>query len=69
MTKSESGWSPAAMWSETWHNDFHGAEIFAAGYIMGTLDLFSKLTLIAGLRYELYNMKYTANYTYVTHGV
>ena len=69
MTQSETGWEPAAMYSETWHNDFHGAEIFAAGYLMGTFDLFSKLTLIAGLRYELYNMNYTANFTYVTHGV
>ena len=69
MTQSMTGWSPAALWSETWHNDFSGAEIFSAGYLMGTFDLFSKLTLIAGFRYEFYNMDYKANFTYVTHGV
>ena len=69
MTASEKGWTPISKWSETWHNDFRGAEIFSAGYLMGTFDLFSRLTLIAGLRYEFYNMNYAANFTYVTHGV
>ena len=69
LTQAMTGWTPPELWSETWHNDFNGAEIFSAGYLMGTFDLFSRLTLITGLRYEFYNMKYKANFTYVTHGV
>ncbi|HTX20008.1 MAG TPA: TonB-dependent receptor [Bacteroidota bacterium] len=69
MNASRPGWSTGPLWSETFHNDFNGAEIFSAGYLMGTFDLFSRLTLITGLRYEFYNMNYDANFTYVTHGV
>jgi TonB-dependent receptor len=63
------GWQPALKQNETYHNDFSGAEEFAAGYLMGTFDLFSRLTLIGGARYEFYNMKYNANFTYTTHNV
>ena len=69
MTQASKGWSATRQGSETWHNDFNGAEIFSAGYFMGTFDLFSRLTVIAGLRYEYYNMKYKANFTYITGGV
>ncbi|HTX20007.1 MAG TPA: TonB-dependent receptor [Bacteroidota bacterium] len=69
MTQSEKGWSTGISGGETWHNDFNGSEAFSAGYVMGTFDLFSRLTLIAGLRYEFYNMNYNANFTYVTGGV
>ena len=69
MVQAQKGWSAGRQGSETWRNDFDGAEIFSAGYLMGTFDLFSRLTLIAGIRYELYNMKYKANFTYITGGV
>ena len=69
MLQAKKGWSAGRQGSETWHNDFNGAEIFSAGYLMGTFNMFSKLTLIAGIRYEFYNMKYNANFTYITGGV
>lgn len=69
FAQSMLGWRPKQKWSETWENDFNGSEQYAAGYIMGTFDIFSKLTLITGLRYEFFNMKYDANFTYVTHNV
>ncbi|OGU53819.1 MAG: hypothetical protein A2080_02770 [Ignavibacteria bacterium GWC2_36_12] len=50
-------------------NDFHGAEIFSAGYLMGTFSIGPRVTLIAGTRYEHYNMDYKATNFLQTHGV
>ena len=50
-------------------NDFNGAEIFAAGYLMGSFSIGPRLSLIAGGRYEHYNMNYHATMFYVTHPV
>jgi TonB-dependent receptor len=63
------GWQPKQKWNESWRDDFNGSEQFTAGYVMGTFDIFSKLTLITGLRYENYNMKYKANFVYEVHNV
>jgi TonB-dependent receptor len=63
------GWQPKEKWTECWGDDFIGAEQFSAGYVMGTFDLLSKLTLITGLRYENFKMKYKANFVYEVHNV
>jgi outer membrane receptor protein involved in Fe transport len=67
--KAMPGWQPDIKVNESLRDDFNGAEQFSAGYVMGTFDIFSKLTLITGLRYERYNMKYKANFVYVTHNI
>jgi len=50
-------------------NDFNGAEIFSAGYLMGTFSFGPQLSLIAGGRYEHYNMDYKATNFLVSHAV
>jgi TonB-dependent receptor len=49
--------------------DFDGAEIFSAGYLMGSFTFGPRLSLIAGGRYEHYNMDYHSTMFYVTHPV
>jgi TonB-dependent receptor len=49
--------------------DFSGAEIFTAGYLMGSFSIGPRLSLIAGGRYEYYNMNYHSTMFYVTHPV
>lgn len=68
-TRSRTGWGQAIHLDGTVRFDFHGAEIFSAGYLMGTFNFGEKLTLIAGGRYEFYNMKYNATNFYCTHPV
>ncbi|MFZ1289341.1 MAG: TonB-dependent receptor [Melioribacteraceae bacterium] len=66
---AQTGWESAVKEDDSWRDDWNGSEAFAAGYIMGTFDLYRNLTLIAGLRYENYNMNYRAQFTFVTHSV
>lgn len=68
-TRSRSGWGAATHLDGTLRYDFHGAEIFSAGYLMGTFNFGPKISLIAGGRYEHYNMDYKATNFYVTHPV
>ncbi len=49
--------------------DFNGAEIYTAGYLMGTFNIGSRLTIMGGARFEHYNMNYHAHFDYVTHAV
>jgi TonB-dependent receptor len=50
--------------------DFNGAEIFTAGYLMGTFNIGPRLTILGGARFEHYNMNYkTPALIYVTHSV
>lgn len=68
--KARSGWPTGGIHKAgSVRNDFDGAEIFSAGYVMGTFSIGSKLSLIAGGRLEHYNMKYNATNFYVTHSV
>jgi TonB-dependent receptor len=70
ITLSRTGWgSPSMHYARSFADDFQGAEIFSAGYLMGTFDIGTKLTIIAGARFEHYNMKYHANWDFVTHSV
>ena len=69
-SEARSGWPTGGIHKAgTVRDDFDGAEIFSAGYLMGTFSIGSKFSLIAGGRYEHYNMKYTATNFYVTHPV
>jgi TonB-dependent receptor len=68
-TRARSGWGQAVHKDGTVSEDFNGAEIFTAGYLMGTFNLGTKLSMILGGRYEYYNMKYNATNFYVTHPV
>ncbi len=68
-TQARSGWGQAKHLAGTVQDDFNGAEIFTAGYVMGTFNIGPKLTLIGGGRYEHYNMDYKATNFYVTHPV
>ena len=43
--------------------------MFSAGYLMGSFNIGTKLSLIAGGRFEHYNMDYHAVFVYVTHVV
>jgi TonB-dependent receptor len=70
ITLSRTGWAePAIHYANTFANTFDGSEMFSAGYIMGTFDIGSKLTILGGVRFEHYNMKYHAIWDYVTHSV
>ena len=63
------GWGPSRHQAGSLTNDFDGAEIFTAGYIMGTFNVGPKFTLITGARLEHYNMDYKASNFFVTHNV
>jgi TonB-dependent receptor len=69
LTLSKTGWQNPIHWARSWADDFHGAEMFVAGYLMGTFNIGQRLTIIGGARFEHYNMKYFANFDYVTHSV
>lgn len=69
LSTSMTGWTNPIHWARTWADDFNGAEIFTSGYAMATFDIGTKLTILGGARFEHYNMKYKANFDYVTHSV
>ncbi len=50
-------------------NDFNGTEAIGAGYAMGTFNIGPRLSVIAGARFEHFNMDYKANFVYITHSV
>ena len=66
---ARNGWGLSIHRAGSAQNDFNGAEIFSSGYLMGTFSFGPKISLIAGGRYEHYNMDYHANMFYVTHSV
>jgi TonB-dependent receptor len=63
------GWGPSRHQAGSLRFDFNGAEIFSAGYLMGTFSIGPKLTLLTGARLEHYNMDYKASNFFVTHNV
>ena len=67
--KAKDGWGLSIHKAGSAQNDFNGAEIFTSGYLMGTFSVGPQITVIAGGRYEHYNMKYHATMFYVTHPV
>lgn len=69
MNQGRPGWLNARNKPASERDDFSGAELFSAGYLMGTFNIGTPLSLIAGLRYEHYNMNYRAKFVYVTHSV
>jgi len=69
MRLSPPQWRPGRHITDSERNDFDGKETFAAGYFMGDFNIGTRLNIIAGLRYEHYNMNYNANFVYVTHSV
>ncbi len=69
LPKARSGWGLSRHVANSERNDFNGTETFAAGYLMSTLKIGPRLTLIGGIRYEQYDMDYKANFVYVTHSV
>ena len=68
-SQARPGWGNPVHKAGTVQNDFNGAEIFSAGYLMGTFSIGPKLSIIAGARFEHYNMKYHATMFYVSHPV
>lgn len=66
---SEQSWNTPIMYGDSYKNDWNGAEQFSAGYVMGTFNFGPKITLLGGVRFESYNMKYHAQFTYITHTV
>jgi TonB-dependent receptor len=66
---SASVWTPGIHKANSTRYNFNGAEIFSAGYLMGDFSIGSAITLLGGVRFEHYNMKYKANFVYVTHAV
>ena len=69
LLQSMTGWTPAMKMDDSWRRDFRGSEAFTAAYLMTTLNISQRLTLLGGVRYEQYNMNYHANFTYVLHDV
>ena len=69
MIQGRTGWLNARNKPASERDDFYGAEMFSAGYLMGTFNIGTQLSLIGGARYEHYNMKYKAKFVYVTHSV
>ena len=67
--KARAGWGQSIHRAGSARNDFNGAEIFSSAYLMGTLNIGSKLTILGGGRFEHYNMDYKATMFYVTHSV
>jgi TonB-dependent receptor len=68
-SKARPGWGAAVHQAGTIQNDFSGAEIFSAAYLMGTFNIGPRFSLIAGARLEHYNLDYHATNFYVTHPV
>jgi len=54
--------------ADSQREDFTASEQVTAGYAMGTFDVGRRFTLMAGLRYEHFNLDYDANFVYNTHG-
>jgi TonB-dependent receptor len=69
MRTSESGWQKGPHYPFSTRDDFSGAELFSAGYLMGTFEFGPRLTVIGGARYEHWNMKYHGRFYYCTHEV
>ncbi|NLT52154.1 MAG: TonB-dependent receptor [Ignavibacteria bacterium] len=69
LIQSFKGWDPLDHVMESTRNDYYGSESYTAAYLMGTFNILSKLTLIGGVRYERFNMKYHAQFTVTTHEV
>jgi TonB-dependent receptor len=69
MKASASGWENSRHNPYSDRNDFNGTETFSAGYLMGDVNIGSRLSLIGGLRYEHYNMDYKGAMVYCTHSV
>ncbi len=66
---SEKKWAHLVQPADSYKNDWSGAEQFSAGYLMGTFNIGPQLTLLGGVRFESYNMKYHAQFTFITHTV
>jgi TonB-dependent receptor len=69
MEASMEGWQPARHATNSERDDFNGSEVFSAGYLMGEFNIGPRITLIAGARFEHYNMDYHGKFVYVTHSV
>jgi TonB-dependent receptor len=69
FVESKADWANPVHKANSVRYDFNGAEIFSAAYIMGSFNIGPRLSLIAGTRFEHYNMDYHANFFYVTHSV
>ena len=69
MGTSISGWAVARHKPSSERDDWGGAEVYSAGYLMGSFDFGPMVSLIAGGRYEHYNMQYHSKFVYVTHSV
>lgn len=70
FTLARRSWGPSSVHEEgSVRYDFNGAEIFSAGYLMGSFNIGPRMSLIAGGRYEHYNMDYDATNFYTTHPV
>jgi TonB-dependent receptor len=66
---SEKGWLFLRQPSDSYKDDWSGAEQFSAGYLMGTFNIGPQLTLLGGARFESYNMIYHAQVTQTIHNV
>jgi TonB-dependent receptor len=69
LMQGKTGWLNARNKPASERDDFSGAELFSAGYLMGSFNIGTQLSLIGGVRYEHYNMNYKAKFVYVTHSV
>lgn len=69
MPAARSGWLKSTHKAKSVRWDFDGTELFSGAYIMGDFNIGSNLSLIAGGRFEHYNMDYKANFINVTHSV
>jgi TonB-dependent receptor len=66
---SEQSWAFLLQPSDSYKDDWNGAEQYSAGYLMGTFNIGPQLTLLGGVRFESYNMNYHAQFTYTIHNV
>ena len=69
MLQGRTGWLNARNKPASEREDFNGAEMFSAGYLMGSFNIGTQLSLLGGFRYEHYNMNYHGKFVYVTHSV
>ena len=66
---SEKGWAVPEHQGDSWKDDWNGSEQYSAGYVMGTFNIGPQVTVLGGVRFESYNMKYHAQFTQVQHTV
>jgi TonB-dependent receptor len=69
MPRARDGWLKSRHTARSERDDFNGTELFTGAYLMGDFNIGKRISLIAGGRFEHYNMNYKSTFVIVTHSV